>query len=309
MSKRKRTGHRRPNPSLHRGGALPEKAHSGAAIAPPKPGSIGPDRHTATREPPHALDERAGGHYWLYGRHAVTAALLNPRRRSFRLLATAEAEAGLAASLATAPDRRTVTVERVDRARLALLLGTDCVHQGLALEVAPLPAVELEAVAGLGGDGRVLVLDQVTDPQNVGAILRSGAAFGAAAVILPERHAAPESGALAKAASGALERVPLVRVVNLARALDRLKGAGFWCIGLAAEGREELAEVDLSGRIAFVLGAEGSGLRRLTRDRCDLLVRLPTAPGLIQLNVSNAAAVALYELARHRSGAANRVRP
>src|SRR5262249_53307240 len=161
---------------------------------------------------PHALDERAGGHYWLYGRHAVTAALLNPRRRSFRLLATAEAEAGLAASLATAPDRRTVTVERVDRARLALLLGTDCVHQGLALE----------AMAGLGGDGPVLVLDQVTDPQNVGAILRSGAAFGAAAVILPERHAAPESGALAKAASGALERVPLVRVVNLARALDRL---------------------------------------------------------------------------------------
>src|SRR5262249_37397875 len=190
-----------------------------------------------------------------------------------------------------------------------LLLGTDCVHQGLALEVAPLPAFELEAMAGVGGDGPVLVLDQVTDPQNVGAILRSGAAFGAAAVVLPARHAAPQNGALAKAASGALERVPLVRVVNLARALDRLKGAGFWCIGLAAEGREELAEVDLSGRIAFVLGAEGSGLRRLTRDRCDLLVRLPTAPGLIQLNVSNAAVVALYELARHRSGAANRFRP
>jgi 23S rRNA (guanosine2251-2'-O)-methyltransferase len=171
------------------------------------------------------------------------------------------------------------------------------VHQGIVLDTAPLLDLGLDAL--LAKQPRLLVvLDQVTDPHNVGAIMRSAAAFGAFGIILTDRHAPSMTGTLAKTASGALEHVALVHVVNLARALDQLREAGFWCVGLAEEGARDLGQLDLSGPTAIVLGAEGEGLRRLTRERCDELARLPTQGAIGSLNVSNAAAVALYEAKR-----------
>jgi 23S rRNA (guanosine2251-2'-O)-methyltransferase len=264
----------------------------------------GPDA-TSTRDSapqrPGSAGQRSSGH-WLYGMHPVLAALANPARHCHRLLATAEVERGLAGRLPhLLAGRPGLQPEILDRAALDRILP-GAVHQGLALQTEPLAEPELDEVlrAAAGRERAVLLLlDQVTDPHNVGAILRSAAAFGALAVVLTERHAPGATATLAKAASGALETVPLVRVGNLARALDEIKAAGFWCAGLAAEASETLAEARLDGRVALVLGAEGEGLRRLTRERCDLLVRLPMAPGTVaSLNVSNAAAVALYELFR-----------
>lgn len=239
---------------------------------------------------------------WLYGVHAVLAALDNPQRRPERLLATPEAAQAWRSRLHAA--RPGLAVETVQRREIDALLPDGSVHQGLALRTAPLSQPALEEVL----DGRrpgpapaparrvVVLLDQVTDPHNVGAVLRSAAAFGALGVVGLDKGAPEESGTLAKAASGALEVVPYISVVNLARALDSLKEAGFWCLGLAGEADLSLAESRPAEAIALVLGAEGSGLRRLTRERCDLLVKLPTRPPIDSLNVSNAAAVALYEL-------------
>ena len=236
---------------------------------------------------------------WLYGRHAVVAALDNPVRRVRRLVATEEGLAALGAATASFGERSALAVTTVERRELDRLLPLGAVHQGLALEAWPLPQPSLEEVCG-AADGRrlVVVLDQVTDPHNVGAILRSAAAFGARAVVLTERRAAATSGALAKAASGALELVPLLRVVNLAHALNTLKELGFWCVGLDAGAAEPLDAGRLGASIALVLGAEGEGLRRLTGERCDLIARLPTPGALADLNVSNAAAIALYMLSR-----------
>jgi 23S rRNA (guanosine2251-2'-O)-methyltransferase len=282
-----------------------------------------PDRRTASRPTERAPPPReprrepsvpapaqprkdTGG--WIYGRHAVRAALRNPARRLRRLVAVPEIAADAQAWLAEAKARPAADfkVETLERARLEALLPEGAVHQGLALQAEPLPPAFLEDVlaemppAPAGGAAVVVVLDQVSDPHNVGAVLRSAAAFGASAVVLPEHGTPPSTAALAKAASGALEQVPLVRVTNLARALDKLKDAGFWCVGLEESGEKLLTELDLAGRIALVLGAEGEGLRRLTRERCDFLARLPTRDPLASLNVSNAAAIALYEVARRR---------
>ncbi len=262
---------------------------------------------------------------WLYGAHAAIEALANPRRRCQRLLLGPEAaqrhgpriDALLAARRARDP-AEAPSIEAVARGDIARNLPEGAVHQGLALLARPLDqpdlrdflagpgtrgAAEGRAAGGRAAGGRaaggravVVVLDQVTDPQNVGAVLRSAAAFGARALITTRRHAPPESGSLAKAASGALEHVPYLQVGNLAHALESLKTAGFWSLGLGGEAERTLAEADPGGALALVLGAEDTGLRRLTREACDVLVRLPTRPPIDALNVSNAAAVALYEL-------------
>jgi len=237
--------------------------------------------------------------YWLYGRHAVTAALANPARRKYRLVATGNA----ARDLGPLPPSLAVDLVRSPR-DIDALLPPGSVHQGLALDVAPLDGPVLDDVLEALGRAPavILVLDQVTDPHNVGAILRSAAAFSAAAVITTDRQAAAESGALAKAASGALDLVPYVSVVNLARALDQLADAGFWRVGLEGETDTLLTDSINDPRIALVMGAEGTGLRRLTRDHCDSLAKLPISSAMESLNVSNAAAIALYECARRNTG-------
>ena len=231
--------------------------------------------------------------FWLYGLHPVAAALANPARRLRRLMLTTEAEAALTARL---PPPWPLQPERVDRARVDQLLGRETVHQGAALLADPLPQPGLGAV--LERPGLVLVLDQVSDPRNVGAVLRSAAAFGAACVITQERNAPDETGALAKAASGALETVPVLRAVNIARTLAALKAAGLWCVGLDA-GAPPLRGESLAGRrVALVLGAEGDGLRRLVRETCDEVAGLAMPGSMESLNVAAAATVALYELSR-----------
>jgi 23S rRNA (guanosine2251-2'-O)-methyltransferase len=223
-----------------------------------------------------------------WGKHAVAAALDNPDRKVLRAWATREA-----AGFMQFPKEVQVTL--ADVADLGRLVPHDAPHQGVVIEAEPLDDVWLDDVLGDAPERAVLlVLDQVTDPHNVGAILRSAAAFGAIGIVTQDRHSPPESGALAKAASGALERVPWVRVVNLARALEEIGEAGFWRIGLAGEAEMELKDALGSPRVALVLGAEGPGMRQNTRDHCDAVARLPIGDAIESLNVSNAAAVALY---------------
>jgi len=233
------------------------------------------------------------GSVWLHGLHPVAAALANPNRRLKRLLLTEEAEATL---LARFPQPWPLATERVDRAKLDGLLGRDTVHQGAGLLADLLAPPALTAV--LERPGPVLVLDQVTDPRNIGAVLRSAAAFGVAAVIMQDRNTPEETGVLAKAASGALETVPLLRAVNLARTLAALKAAGLWIVGLDAGGGPLRGTAFAERRVALVLGAEGAGLRRLTRDTCDEMAGLAMPGAMESLNVSAAATVALYELTR-----------
>jgi len=225
----------------------------------------------------------------LWGRHAVEAALKNPERRHRKLWATREGVDSLDGELP--PD---FPVEWASPADLARLVARDAPHQGLVLDCDMLPDIYLSDV--LDGDPArpLLVLDQVTDPHNVGAIMRSAAAFDACAVVTQDRHAPPESGVLAKSASGALEIVPWVRVVNLARALDEVAEAGYWRIGLAGEADATLAQALPAGPVALVLGAEGEGMRHNIGLHCDALARLPISEAMESLNVSNAAAIALY---------------
>lgn len=251
-------------------------------------------RHKGRRDEPSRAPRRAtqDDRTIVYGWHSALAALNNPRRRIHRILATRKAlqrltEAGLAQPLPEPVEQR-----EIDR-----LVGADAVHQGIALLCDPLPEPDLDDLA----EARlILVLDQVTDPHNVGAILRSAAAFGAAALVMTERHGPADSAVLAKAASGGLEHVALVRVKNLARGLEALGGMGFERLGLDSEHAEPIEGVAPADRTALVLGAEGKGLRRLTREHCDRLVRIDMPGAIKSLNVSNAAALALYAVTRRR---------
>ena len=223
-----------------------------------------------------------------WGRHAVAAALDNPQRKVAKAWATRDA-----AAFMQFPKDLAVTL--ADVADLGRLVPGDAPHQGVVVEVEPLEEVWLDDLLTDAPEPAVLlVLDQVTDPHNVGAILRSAAAFGAIGIVTQDRHSPPESGALAKAASGTLETVPWVRTVNLARALDDIAEAGFWRIGLAGDAQMDLKEALGPKRVALVLGAEGPGLRPNTREHCDAIARLPISSAVESLNVSNAAAVALY---------------
>lgn len=227
---------------------------------------------------------------WLYGYHPVVAALQNPRRTVLRLLMTKETAGELANTL-----HKEVEYESVSRADIDQLLPKGAVHQGIAALVQPLPDFYVEDLPEKDSS-LVVLLDQVTDPHNVGAILRSAAAFGADAVLMTERNAPEATGTLAKSASGALELVPLACVSNLARTMQDLKDKGYWCVGMDGRADKTLREADLPKKIVLVMGSEGYGLRRLTAENCDFMVKLPISPKVESLNVSNAAAIALYDL-------------
>jgi 23S rRNA (guanosine2251-2'-O)-methyltransferase len=230
---------------------------------------------------------------WLFGHHAVRDALLNPRRERLRLVLTPNA----AEKLSEAVETSGMTPEIHDPRKFAAPLDPGSVHQGAALEVRPLDWGALDEVALAGPGARLVLLDRVTDPHNVGAILRSAEVFGATAVVGPRHHAAPETGALAKTASGALERQPYLRVRNLSDTILQLRDMGWLVLGLDGEAGETVEQA-LDGRrdrpVALVLGAEGPGLRPRTKESCDALVRIAASGPFGSLNVSNAAAVALY---------------
>lgn len=264
------------------------------------------DRGAGTKKPTWVIDKErarraaAAETVWLFGLHAVRDALANPAREKLRLVVTRNALDRLGELYGMTPE---ITDPRVFGKEVPL--APDSVHQGAALEVRPLAWGSLSEVAlrEAAGETRPLLvaLDRVTDPHNIGAVLRSAEVFGARAVIAPARHSAPETGALAKTASGALERKPYLRVPNLAEALNQLKGMGFILIGLDGEGDVPLPDLlaGLPGRaVCLVMGAEGPGMRELTMKTCDHVARIPYAADFGSLNVSNAAAVALYAATR-----------
>lgn len=287
----------------------------------PSPNRPGPNRSGPNRSSPNRQDDArsadrrpagrshpasaatADGPDWLYGGHAVRAALHNPARRALRLIATKNASE----AVAEAAQRRGLQIELAEGQEMDRMFSTGTVHQGIALKVAPLPEPVLADVLKAANedtensDKPLIILDQVTDPQNVGAVLRSAAVFGARAVIVTRRNSPPITGALAKAASGAVEQMPLVQVPNVAQAIAVLQAEGWFAVGLEGTAEKSLGEIDLKGRVVLVMGAEGTGLRRLTAERCDLLAKIPGDAGFASLNVSNAAAVALYEIRRQGS--------
>ncbi|WP_169568500.1 23S rRNA (guanosine(2251)-2'-O)-methyltransferase RlmB [Sneathiella limimaris] len=254
---------------------------------------------------PRNPEQKTAGHSpkdaWLYGEHAVLAALENPVRKIKRLVITKASLEAFSQKSATLADLN--NIEMMQGHEIAELLPENAIHQGIALQASALPQLDIEDIPELlckHQTQAVAVLDQVTDPHNVGALLRSAAAFDIAALIVPDRHSPPITGVLARSSSGAVETVPLIRVNNLARAMDKLAEYGFWRIGMDGKSDQEL-DIAIKGtdKIAIVLGSEGKGLRRLTEEKCDLLAKLPISPKIESLNVSNAGAIAFYEI--HKS--------
>jgi len=253
-----------------------------------RPRNKQPRRPRGRARPP---SPRTDGPAILYGWHTVKAALENPARRFHRILATENALRRLAGNGFSLP----VAPELVRPDAIDARLGLDAVHQGLLAEVDPLSSPGIDELAP---NGIVLVLDQITDPHNVGAILRSAAGFAVTAIMTTARHSPEATGVLAKAASGALELVPLVTVQNLARGMEALRGRGYLLVGLDSDGDADLADVPLRRPLALVLGAEGKGLRQLTRATCDRVARIDLPGAIKSLNVSNAAALSLYIASR-----------
>ena len=233
---------------------------------------------------------------WLYGLHAVRAALSNPKRFVRRAVLTERAAEEIGPRLLGRVKHEVTDLHAISR-----MLPDGAVHQGIVVLCEPLPRLDLESVLEQSRGRRrriVLVLDQITDPHNVGAILRTAAAFDVSALVVQDRHSPPESGVLAKAASGALDIVPMIHVVNIARVLQDLGRREFWRVALTGDGESALKDVAGTGDIALVLGSEGSGIRRLVRESCDVAANIPIDSAIESLNVSNAAAIALYELRR-----------
>lgn len=232
---------------------------------------------------------------WIYGKHAVTAAILNKKRRIKRFVALESLKSYFESQLGA----QKISPEIVDTDFFLTKFGKNATHQGCAILAEPLKEMFLEDLLVDTADERPFVfLDQVTDPQNVGSILRASAVFGARAVVVTENSSPEMSPAIAKAASGATELIPLIRVTNLVQSLNLLKEKGFWCVGLDERGQQELSQIDLAGKIAIVVGIEGEGLRRLTRESCDFLVQLPFFENFSTLNAAQAATVSLYEVLR-----------
>ena len=228
---------------------------------------------------------------WLYGTHPVTAAIDNPKRTIREIWAVKSVAE-------TLKNPKKIPVKVVVREQIDSLVGQNAVHQGIVAKCEPLRSYMIEDLicdTKKLEKALVVILDQVSDPHNVGAILRSAAAFGAMAVIVPDANAPEETGTLAKSASGALEVIPLIRVANLSRAMEMLKKADFWCVGMDGYAKKEMGEDRLPQKCALVMGSEGEGMRRLTAENCDYMVKLPIARTVESLNVSNACAIALYE--------------
>jgi 23S rRNA (guanosine2251-2'-O)-methyltransferase len=253
------------------------------------------------RGPPKTPRHSHATSFWLWGRHAVEAALANPRRTCLRLLATPPALDRLGARAT----RQGLVVESASPEAIERRIGADELHQGLALEVGPLPPLPLDEVVPRQGPSLLLALDQLSDPRNVGAILRSAAAFAVDAVIVPERRSAELAGAAARAAAGGLDMVPIVEIANLAHTLAELKKQGYWAIGLDGSAGSGLDALPSFERAVLVLGSEGKGLRRLVAESCDALARIAIAPTVDSLNVAVAAGIALYALRTQLAAAAS----
>lgn len=235
---------------------------------------------------------------YLYGRHPVSAAISNPRRQIQTLYTTKENFAELS-ELCRQNNRNTSLIKVVNRKEIDKLLPLDAVHQGFAAAVKELDSYSLEEICALADeqtDCHILILDQVTDPQNIGAIIRSCVAFDTLALVVQDKNSPTESGAMAKASAGMIEHLPIVRATNLARAIDILKKAGFWVIGMDGYATTTIDKMNSSGKIAVIMGSEGKGMRRLIEESCDSTVRLPISEKVESLNVATAAAITLYEL-------------